>query len=190
MGYWRYLCESIEKSVVLMTNSKGRKTEYCRGKRGTTLVEVCIALALIAIASAMVASFCALTIGNVKIYKGYDQLENEFFACEKALDEFVSQYDKSEYTFDVKGKGTEQQVLVVKQDETEKDAFVLSDKVQLFYISGMTVKIIPAGIEEYYGKQLIICTLTYSINDKEGSLVLIKAKRSGVQSGVQNDQET
>lgn len=152
-------------------------------KKGVTLVEVSVALALIAIVSTMVVSFCALTIANVKVYKTYDNLRNEYALIDTLVSEWVSDFDSDEYSLSV---NSDNSVLSATKDGTSFTLFFNDSKIEAKFSNGNTSSI---NLQQINGLKvfttsggnngvLIKFEFSYSLNDKDGEFTVYKTKRA------------
>lgn len=152
--------------------------------KGVTLVEVTISLALIAIAAAMIASFCALTVVNVKVYNTYDKLRKEESLIDDVTSSWVNSFDSFNYTFSVGAENT-----LTANDGTNNFNLSFTDKtLSLNYDNDSgavsysfeqidALKITLTKNDDVNGS-LIKFEFHYLLQDEEGTFVIYKIKRS------------
>ena len=75
-----------------------RQSNPRRRARGTTLVELCIVMAMLAIIGTMVASFCALTSARTRQINSASQVREALSNVEQALDTWLSKVDRQSVT--------------------------------------------------------------------------------------------
>ena len=129
------------------------------GKRGYSLVELCIVLALIAVVATAVVSFYRLMSGTLNDTRvAYAYLEDHN-ALKKAFDEWAAEKDVPGSVFSVKGDG---KILCIDDQEVKFSSghLFLGDKYEMGFdqISGMTFEI---DDEE----KLIKCITYYEYKD-------------------------
>lgn len=75
-----------------------RQSNPRRPARGTTLVELCIVMAMLAIIGTMVASFCALTSARTRQITSASQVREALSNVEQSLDIWLSKVDRQTVT--------------------------------------------------------------------------------------------
>lgn len=75
-----------------------RQSNPRRRARGTTLVELCIVMAMLAIIGTMVASFCALTSARTRQITSASQVREALSNVEQSLDIWLSKVDRHTVT--------------------------------------------------------------------------------------------
>lgn len=75
-----------------------RQSNTRRPARGTTLVELCIVMAMLAIIGTMVASFCALTSARTRQITSASQVREALSNVEQSLDIWLSKVDRQTVT--------------------------------------------------------------------------------------------
>lgn len=75
-----------------------RQSNPRRRARGTTLVELCIVMAMLAIIGTMVASFCALTSARTRQITSASQVREALSNVEQSLDIWLSNVDRQTVT--------------------------------------------------------------------------------------------
>ncbi len=75
-----------------------RQSNPRRPARGTTLVELCIVMAMLAIIGTMVASFCALTSARTRQITSASQVREALSNVEQSLDIWLSKVDRHTVT--------------------------------------------------------------------------------------------
>lgn len=77
-----------------------------KSRKGVTLLELTIVMALLAIVSAMVISFSALVRNNVLAITTENVVLADFSKIEKTYDSWISTFDEENYEFYVEGENT------------------------------------------------------------------------------------
>lgn len=93
------------------------------GSRGSTLVELCIVMAVIAIISTMVVSFTVLTQTRTTMISADRDYVDDVASLEIAFDAFLGKYDSEDYTLGTDDNGS----LTVKKGDDDVTALVLKD---------------------------------------------------------------
>ena len=92
-------------------------------RKGTTLVELSIVMAMIAIIGTMVASFCALTSARARQINVNAQVREALSNVEQALDRWAGAHDASDITLAVSSDGKSLQTYRGDKTTPEDDPF-------------------------------------------------------------------
>lgn len=92
-----------------------RQSNPRRPARGTTLVELCIVMAMLAIIGTMVASFCALTSARTRQITSASQVREALSNVEQSLDIWLTNVDRQTVTLST---SEDSQTLQAKEGET------------------------------------------------------------------------
>lgn len=84
-----------------------REDKLMKSKKGFTLIELCIVIALIAIVSTMVVTFLAVYQKNSFSLVGSKAIMNDISDVRTTVKDWVQQYDNGEYEFNASGSTLE-----------------------------------------------------------------------------------
>lgn len=135
------------------------------GKRGVTLVEMCIVLALIMIIGTMVASFCILTNNYSHTVSSDRDAVESIAMLEDALSKWISAFDRKGYTISI---SSDNLCLTASSDsgDTEKYIFEIKDgKINGSLPDGRAINysapaIESASFENAETGKIIACNIT------------------------------
>ncbi len=141
------------------------------GKRGVTLVEMCIVLALIMIISAMVASFCVLTNNYSHTVSSDRDAVESIAMLEDALSKWISAFDRKDYTILISSDGLCLTASSGNADDTKKYTFEITDgKIKGDLPGGRAVDysapaIESASFEKSTTDKIISCNIMYTVKN-------------------------
>lgn len=123
-------------------------------KKGSTLLELCIVMALISILLAIIGSFAVSVNGFTAAAKKKNDVTQDYLLCKKYIESWVSRFKGEEYKLSVvqSGEGEESQnyVKAVKDDY----AYLVSASVDVDGKFTLTLEYEPVGEVKYVSEVL------------------------------------
>ena len=133
-----------------------RQSNPRRPARGTTLVELCIVMAMLAIIGTMVASFCALTSARTREITSASQVREALSNVEQSLDIWLSKVDRNTVTLST---SEDSQTLRAKDGETALTPFSRTG-IPADCVNYLTFEI--SGTDETHPTVMLTCTVHYT----------------------------
>lgn len=133
-----------------------RQSNPRRPARGTTLVELCIVMAMLAIIGTMVASFCALTSARTRQITSASQVREALSNVEQSLDIWLSKVDCNTVTLSI---SKDSQTLQAKDRETDLTPFSRTG-IPADCVNYLTFEISGGGDTSH--PVMITCTVHYT----------------------------
>lgn len=133
-----------------------RQSNPRRPARGTTLVELCIVMAMLAIIGTMVASFCALTSARTRQITSASQVREALSNVEQSLDIWLSKVDRNTVTLSV---SADFHTLQAKDGETDLTPFSRTG-IPADCVNYLTFEI--SGTDETHPTVMLTCTVHYT----------------------------
>lgn len=115
-------------------------------KKGSTLLELCIVMALISILLAIIGSFAVSVNGFTAAAKKKNDVTQDYLLCKKYIESWVSRFKEEEYSLSVKrveGEESRNYVKAVKDDY----AYLVSASVDVDGKFTLTLEYEPVGDE-------------------------------------------
>ena len=141
-----------------MPATSKRTAPSSRARRGSTLLELCIVMAILAIISTMIASFSVLFGGYVSQNESRYLFANEVTDWRQAMEDWIAEVDEAEAMFTV----TERRIAV--EDTAYAVEFNAEEKTLTFYSPKGTSTITAEAVD----------TLTFSLPDAAGTPAILK----------------
>lgn len=149
-------------------------------KKGSTLVELCIVMAVLTIVITMTVTFLALMSNRVGNARASDDVLRDLSNVEMCLKHVVSSYDNTDYRLEV---GASKQTLYVYDTKTDERVTVmyLNDARDTLIVEGIMqfdikkVKGLRFSIAQSFSKRsLVQCTTTYEMpNPDDGENTIL-----------------
>ena len=142
-----------------------------RRARGTTLVELCIVMAMLAIIGTMVASFCALTSARTRQINSASQVREALSNVEQSLDIWLSKVDRHTVTLST---SEDSQTLQAKEGETLLTPTFSRTGIPADCVNYLTFEI--SGTYKDHPTVMLTCTVHYTppASDTQRSLTLYR----------------
>ena len=134
-----------------------RQSNPRRRARGTTLVELCIVMAMLAIIGTMVASFCALTSARTRQITSASQVREALSNVEQSLDIWLSNVDRHTVTLST---SEDSQTLQAKEGETLLTPTFSRTGIPADCVNYLTFEISGGGDTSH--PVMITCTVHYT----------------------------
>lgn len=134
-----------------------RQSNPRRRARGTTLVELCIVMAMLAIIGTMVASFCALTSARTRQITSASQVREALSNVEQSLDIWLSKVDRHTVTLST---SEDSQTLQAKEGETLLTPTFSRTGIPADCVNYLTFEISGGGDTSH--PVMITCTVHYT----------------------------
>ena len=145
-------------------------------KKGSTLVELCVVMAVLSIVITMTVTFLALMSNRVGNARASDDVLRDLANVEMSLKTVVSSYDNTDYRFEV--GGTKQTLYVYDTKTNEKvTVMYLNDAHDTLIVEGIMqfdvakIRQLKFSIAQSSSKRsLVQCTATYELpNPDDGT---------------------
>lgn len=138
------------------------------GKRGVTLVEMCIVLALIMIIGTMVTSFCVLTNNYSHAVSSDRDAVESIAMLEDALSKWISAFDRYDYAISISSDGSHLEACM--NDETKYTFEIKDGKINGSLPGGRNINysvpsIESASFEKNEIYKIISCNITYILKN-------------------------
>ena len=134
-----------------------RQSNPRRRARGTTLVELCIVMAMLAIIGTMVASFCALTSARTRQITSASQVREALSNVEQSLDIWLSNVDRHTVTLST---SKDSQTLQAKEGGTLLTPTFSRTGIPADCVNYLTFEISGGGDTSH--PVMITCTVHYT----------------------------
>lgn len=134
-----------------------RQSNPRRRARGTTLVELCIVMAMLAIIGTMVASFCALTSARTRQITSASQVREALSNVEQSLDIWLSKVDRHTVTLST---SEDSQTLQAKEGGTLLTPTFSRTGIPADCVNYLTFEISGGGDTSH--PVMITCTVHYT----------------------------
>lgn len=138
-----------------------RQSNPRRPARGTTLVELCIVMAMLAIIGTMVASFCALTSARTRQITSASQVREALSNVEQSLDIWLSKVDR--HTVTLSTSESEERKILYATDTSENAAPITPFSrtgIPADCVNYLTFEI--SGTDETHPTVMLTCTVHYT----------------------------
>ena len=142
-----------------------RQSNPRRRARGTTLVELCIVMAMLAIIGTMVASFCALTSARTRQITSASQVREALSNVEQSLDIWLSKVDRHTVTLSTSEdsrtlQAKDSQTLQAEEGETDLTLTFSRTGIPADCVDYLTFEI--SGTDETHPTVMLTCTVHYT----------------------------
>lgn len=134
-----------------------RQSNPRRRARGTTLVELCIVMAMLAIIGTMVASFCALTSARTRQITSASQVREALSNVEQSLDIWLSKVDRHTVTLST---SEDSQTLQAEEGGTLLTSTFSRTGIPADCVNYLTFEI--SGTDETHPTVMLTCTVHYT----------------------------
>lgn len=134
-----------------------RQSNPRRPARGTTLVELCIVMAMLAIIGTMVASFCALTSARTRQITSASQVREALSNVEQSLDIWLSKVDRHTVTLST---SEDSQTLQAEEGGTLLTPTFSRTGIPADCVDYLTFEI--SGTDETHPTVMLTCTVHYT----------------------------
>ena len=138
-----------------------RQSNPRRRARGTTLVELCIVMAMLAIIGTMVASFCALTSARTRQITSASQVREALSNVEQSLDIWLSKIDRQTVTLST--SDSEERKILHATDTAAPTASIPTFSrtgIPADCVDYLTFEI--SGTDETHPTVMLTCTVHYT----------------------------
>lgn len=138
-----------------------RQSNPRRPARGTTLVELCIVMAMLAIIGTMVASFCALTSARTRQITSASQVREALSNVEQSLDIWLSKVDR--HTVTLSTSDSEERKILHATDTAENAAPITPFSrtgIPADCVDYLTFEI--SGTDKDHPTVMLTCTVHYT----------------------------
>ncbi len=138
-----------------------RQSNPRRPARGTTLVELCIVMAMLAIIGTMVASFCALTSARTRQITSASQVREALSNVEQSLDIWLSKVDR--HTVTLSTSDSEERKILHATDTAENAAPITPFSrtgIPADCVNYLTFEI--SGTDKDHPTVMLTCTVHYT----------------------------